>query len=368
MALGALQQAESELSDKGASVAQENELKRALGKTRITRSRVFKSLGRYDDAKREVEGGMTLIEGEGNLKDLAEAYNNLGVIYEDRGLFDQAAEMFTKSLHAREELGDRKGVAAAYNNLANVSAVQGDYRRTAENLKKGLDIMTEIGYRSGIAGACNNLGSVYQDQGRYGEALAMHERCLALRTEIGDIPGVAMSHGNIGSVKFDMGDHAGAKEHLEKNIEISRSIGFRIFESQVHSWLALALLNLGDTSAAIQSCREALRIAGEMDQPNQLAAAKRTLGIIGLARMQTDEGQSADPWSASGIHLQESLEMFDSLKMHHDAGRSHLELARYYRHIGDLERCREHLLRAKEVFQKLGARGDLARANQIQVK
>lgn len=369
-ALRALQDAEKELGEREPGGVREEERKRALAKTRITRSRVFKSLGRYDDATAEVEGGLSLIDQAGSLRNLADAYNNLGVIYEDRGSFDLAAEMFSKSLTSCEKLGDRKGVASGYNNLANVYASLGDYRRTAENLKRGLDIMTEIGYRAGIAGACNNLGSVYQDQGRYEEALAMHERCLALREEIGDMPGMAMSHGNIGSVKLDMGDYAGAKEHLVKNLQQSRAMGFRIFESQVHSWLALALLHLGESGEAARTCEEAIRIAGEMNQPSQLAAAKRTLGVIGLARLERMEAStgSADPWKESGAPLMESLELFEELKMQHEAGRSHLELARFYRQTHDVERCREHLLRSKQIFQKLGARGDLARADAVQVQ
>jgi predicted ATPase len=366
-ALEVLQQAERELNESGDLIAKSEQMKAALGKTRITRSRVFKSLGRYDEAKQEVEGGLRLMGQEGNLKEYAEALNNLGVIYEDLGAYELAAGMYEKSLKAREELGDKKGVAVGYNNLANVYYYLGDYRRTAENSKKSLDIMTEIGYRAGIAGACNNLGTVYQDQGRYDDARGMHERCLSLRQEIGDKPGVAMSLGNIGSVLIDLGDFGAAKERLEKNLVISREMSFRIFESQVHSWLALASLQLGDAGGALETALAAVRIAEEMDQRSQLASAKRTLGIVRREMLKGSGAGTPESRSAAESDLKESLAIFEELKMQHEAARSCLELAKLYIAGGNRESGRAFLLRAKEVFQKLGALGDLTAANNVNI-
>jgi tetratricopeptide (TPR) repeat protein len=311
---------------------------------------------------------MTLLDSGVNLNELAEAYNNLGVIYEDLGSYEQAAEMYSKSLKAREDLGDKKGVAVGYNNLANVYYFLGDYRRAAENSKKSLDIMTEIGYRAGIAGACNNLGTVFQDQGRYEEARAMHERCLELRQEIGDLPGVAMSHGNLGSVMLDLGDYPTAKEHLLKNIEMSTSMRFRIFESQVHSWLAIALLKIGNVDDARRTAETAVKLAQEMEQRSQLASAKKTLGMVGLTLLRSRRMELSDAKVIVGDPLAESLSIFEQLKMQHEAGRCCLELARYFQQLGDLDQCKSYLLRAKEVFQKLGALGDLAAANTVQLK
>lgn len=365
-ALDSLRLAEQELASSGAAVQETPDMKKALGRTRITRSRVLKSLGRYEEAKKEVEGGLQLIGGEGGAKETAEALNNLGVIYEDIGAYDLAIQMYEKSLKTREELGDKKGAAETYNNIGNVWYYLGDYRQGAEKCKKSLDIMTEIGYRSGIAGTCNNLGTVYQDQGRYAEALQMHERCLALRKEIGDMPGVAMSIGNIGSVKLDLGDFSGARASLEENIRMSRAMGFRVFESQVHSWLAVAQLRLDEFDGAETTTREALRIAGEMNQKNQLAVAHRTRGIVLMERLSQPLSAGREQEEVL-VHLQQSLLLFEELKMLHESGRSSLELAKFFQRTGKVDLCKEHLLRSKEIFQKLGALGDLAIANKVKL-
>ncbi len=362
-ALELLQGSERELDKVAAQGEQNPEIKKALGKTRITRSRVFKTLGRYDDAKMEVEGGLALLPHNGSDRDLSEAYNNLGVIYEDLGAFDLSESMYKKNLEVLEKVGDKKGIAIAYNNLANLSSSRADYRLTAEYLKKSLDLMTEIGYRSGIAGACNNLGSVYQDQGRYDEARKMHERCLVLREEIGDVPGIAMSHGNLGSVLLDLGDYGPAKEHLETSIALFSKIGERVFESQLHSWLAMTYLRLGDTKKATEMVGRALNVARELNHKHEIGAALRTSGVIRLETSPPGEGmQSAE------AELNESLSIFKELAMRLEEGRSCLALATLYRRTGEMDRCKECLLKSKEIFQRLGAMGELAAANQIQLR
>ncbi len=341
----------------------------AIGKTRITRSRVYKSLGLYNEAKKEVEGGLSLMVENQNPIELSNAYNNLGVIYEDLGAFEQATEMYSRSLKLCEQTGDKKGIAVAFNNLANIHYFQGDYGKTVENSKKSLEIMTAIGYRSGIAGACNNLGTVYQDQGRYDEALKMHEKCLLIRTEIGDIPGVSMSYGNLGSVKLDLQDYIGAQKDLEKSIQISDSINLRIFVSVAYAWLALTLQYLNESENAKQKGKIALQIAQEMAQLNQVAIAKRCLGIINLIQLQ-NQNQSElkiDSWIESENYFKECLEIFENLKMEHEIGRTCLELAKYYNYLKTSNEAKKFLERAIEIFQKLGAFGDLTSAENIQI-
>jgi len=367
-ALAVLNRAEGEITKARFSAARAGEKKLSMSRLRITRSRVFKALGRYLDAEKEIEESLKVIETTGNEQDKADAYKNLGTIYEDIGRFDLATGMFEKDLTVRRKIGDKKGVAVAYNNLANLYADEGDYAKTADALQKSLDIMTEIGFRAGIAGTANNLGSVFQDQGRYEEALAMHQRCLAIRTEIGDKPDIAMSYGNLGSVKLSLGDFEGAAADLEENLRLSGDMGFRIFESQVYSWLAIAYLNLSLTDKAREAAVKSMRTAEEMEQRHQIAVAKRTWGILMLAGISPETPSMGDPDREAEKELKESLDIFEELKMKHEAGRSHLELARLYNDTGETEKCKSHLLGAKTIFQQLGAFGDLATANALHLK
>ena len=182
-----------------------------LGKTLITRARVFKSRGEYDEAAHLIEEGLLLLGEQGHVRERADALNDLGNILEDRSENERAQEMFRRSLALREEIADRKGIAVTYNNLANIFCAQGDYANAAAMFTKSLELMKEIGFRAGIAGTCNNLGTIYQDQGRFREAFEMYNKGLRVREEIGDRPGIAMSYGNMGFVSLDLGISSGRR-------------------------------------------------------------------------------------------------------------------------------------------------------------
>ena len=365
---GAIKQGERPV-ESGVVIPEEMDLRKPLGKIKITRAHIHKTQGHYEEARNEIEEGLALLGDEGDLKERGEAYNNLGNIYYDQGNYNQAVKMHTDSLKVREEIGDKKGIAEAYNNLANVYYEQGNYGESAKMLEKGLVIMNEIGFRVGIAGTCNNLGTIYQDQGRYQEALTMHEKSLAIREQIGDMPGVAMSYGNLGEVDLDLGNLSRAKERLEKSIELQKEMGLRVFESQAHAWLGLVLVELGQLGEAKQIALKALNVASEMNQKGSEGIAKRVLAMIRLEQLKGEGGNSLgrEAWKEIGMHLRETLEIFQELNMEHEVGRSYLELARFSQLFGDAAEGHTYLLRAKEIFKKLGASGDYEKAKKLEV-
>jgi len=312
-----------------------------------------------------------LLGDEGTLKDKGQAYNNLGNILYDQGDYEEAASMYSKSLGVREKISDKKGIAEAYNNLGNVYYEQGDYQRSAEMMEKSLKIMHEIGFQIGIAGVYNNLGTTYQDLGRYQEALEMHQGSLAIREEIGDMPGVAMSNANLGYVSLDLYDFDQAKNYLEKGLHLMDEMDLRAYdyEPQTRVWLSQALLGLGQHAKAEKMASEALDIAEELNQKASQGFAKRIFGVIELKQINSND-TSIDKKTCNRIELQltESLKIFEELKMEHEIGRSCLELAHLYHLKGDSGEAQKHIFRAKEIFKKLGAMGDLDKANNLEIK
>ena len=334
------------------------------GKTTVTRARVFKSRGEYDDAIRLIEEGLALLGLREHLRERADAFNDLGNIYEDRSEYDRAREMFQRSLALREEIADKKGIAVTYNNLANIFCAQGDYANAAAMFRKSLDLMKEIGFRVGIAGTCNNLGTIYQDQGRYQESLEMYRKGLKVREEIGDRPGIAMSYGNMGFVNLDLKEFGTAKEYLEKSVRLQEEIGMKTLLSATISWLALAHAGLGDVEQGIDLAVKAVSMAGKMHQKWFEGIAHRSLGMILMMRWQQVPANQRPErlYQESLEHLQTSLSIFQEGGFEHEGARSSLELARLLKCNGDLVQSGQHVQHALEIFQKLGALGDLDRA------
>lgn len=174
-----------------------------------------------------------------------------------------------------------------------------------------------------------------------------------------------MSLCNLGSVLLDLGEYILAGERLYRGMEVFQKLGIRTYESLTYSWLAAFLLNTGRLDDAQKSALRAADISTELNQRFPLATAKRTLGIVGL---ESPASGGTDPWAGSGAFLKESLALFEELNMPLEIGRCCYHLARFYLKMGETDQCRDNLLLAKKIFQKLGALGELATANKFHFK
>jgi tetratricopeptide (TPR) repeat protein/predicted Ser/Thr protein kinase len=332
------------------------------GKIKLSRARVFKALGNYEEAKKEIDRGLKMLQGEGTMKERAQAYNDLGNIIFDEGDYAQAEMMYKTSLELREKIADKKGTAEAHNNLGLIAIEHGNYEKAAEMMEASIKLMMEIGFRVGIAGTYTNLGAIYEDQGRYMDSYETHQKSLSISREMNNVPGEIFSHANLGSVCVDLEKYDEAITHLEKCLDLMRGTKMRIFEPQPLVWLSKAYLQLGRRSESKDLALKALKLAEELKQRASVGFATRMLGVIEADEIKLG-GETVDENRARSAetHLKESLEIFSSLKMEHEAARARLELARFYKLVGNKTGIEEHLPRAKETLERLGAKGDLKR-------
>ena len=98
----------------------------------------------------------------------AEAYNNLGVIYKDRGNLDQAIHYYHEALQANPSFSQ------TLNNLSVIYTMLGKLDEAYEYCSRA--IRTNPNY----AEALNNLGVLYRDEGRIEEAIQSYGQCLRI--------------------------------------------------------------------------------------------------------------------------------------------------------------------------------------------
>jgi tetratricopeptide (TPR) repeat protein len=345
----------------------EDELITALGKIKISRAKIYKANGNYQEAMQEIEEGLSILGENGFLKERSQAYNNLGNILFDQGKYDQSADMHNQGLILREEIADKKGVAETYNNLANVFYEQGNYEKSASMCEKSLAMMQEIGYRNGIAGSYNNLATIYQDQGRYQEAYDAYQSGLLIWEQIGDKPDLAIVYANLGSACIDLGKWKEAEECLEKSMALYDEIGLKYFIPQALVWYCRILLEKKQFQKALEHANKALKIAKAHDQRANEGLAKRMLGKIELSIWENNSKNQDDPEKPMGIEkkFKEALKIFQELGMRHETGRTHLILAKYYRITGQTDNARSNIKEATSIFKQLGAIGDLKKAELL---
>ena len=204
---------------------------------------VFKSLGKYDEAKEYLQKALVISTEIGDRNGEGTGYGNLGTMFLSLGQYDKAKEYHQKALAIKTEIGDRIGEATGYANLGTVFLSLKQYDKAEEFLRRALVIRTEIGDRKGEASCYGNLGTVFLPLGHYDKAKEYLQKALVIRTEIGDKEGEAADFANLGTVSRTVGDYEASEVFLEKALSISRDIGDRKKEFEIlQSYAILYLL------------------------------------------------------------------------------------------------------------------------------
>ena len=142
--------------------------------------------------EKEVIALRTQLNDEGGL---AEAFNNLGVVYKDLGSFfkktkqekkaleywELALDYFQKALSIREKLDDKRGIIEVYNGFGDVWRRREDYNKALDYTHRYLALAREIGDSKFEQNAYKDLSKVYAELGDYEKAYEYRKQYDELR-------------------------------------------------------------------------------------------------------------------------------------------------------------------------------------------
>jgi tetratricopeptide (TPR) repeat protein len=234
------------------------------------------------------------------------AFNNLAVIFKNKGDFETALDYNYKSLKIKEEINDQKGIANTFINIGTVYHIQGNLVKALENYFQCLKIREELNDQKGIAGIYNNIGAVYHYQKDYMNALTFYKKSLSIRAEIGDVLGSASNFSNVGYVYFEQGDSAfkegnsifAYKKYDEALANYKESL--KIYtENSSKSNIGMALNNIGTVyfkkknyDVALKYFSESVLIKKELNEKQGLASSYSNIANIYFESSQFDKAKN----------------------------------------------------------------------------
>lgn len=179
---------------------------------------VFYNKGEYKKALEYYHKAMVIREKKLGMEhpDTANTYNRIGLVYFKIGNKEKTLEYYFKSLEIRERiLGiEHVDTAGSYNNIGNVCYLQRMYDKALEYYSKALLIREKV-LRTGhpdIASSYNNIGMIYSDMHDYDKAIEYYSKALKIRKqELGPRhPDTATTYNNIGLTYAKQGDYYNA--------------------------------------------------------------------------------------------------------------------------------------------------------------
>ncbi len=220
----------------------------------------------------------------------ASSYNNIGVVYKNKGDDDRALWYYFKDLAISEKLlgKDHPDTAKSYNNIGIVYSDKGDYDGALEYYLKALAIKEKVLGKDhpDVAGSYNNIGTVYSDKGDYDKALEYYLKALAISEKVlgKDHPHTATSYNNIGVVYDDKGDYDGALEYYLKALAIQEKVLGKDHPDTARSYNNIGNVYSGkvDYDRALEYHLKALAIREKVlgkDHPG-MAGSYNNIGVV----------------------------------------------------------------------------------------
>ena len=235
------------------------------------------------DQYKAIEYGNKAIELGNKIKfskAVAQAYNDLGIIYYDQQDFSNALSSYKKAFDIRLKLNDQKGIAALYNKMGIIYQKESKFDSALLYAQKALEIYEKLNDKVGISYSLNNIGIVNQNVGNLDEALKYQQQSILIKEEIHDKLGLAGSYINVGNIYLIKKDVAQAKAYFEKAETMTRQIGNPEYLSNSLNNLASLYQKTGDYKKALPLAEESFEIRTKLEDKKGQVSCFVNMGSI----------------------------------------------------------------------------------------
>ncbi|MEI9944907.1 MAG: sensor histidine kinase [Chitinophagaceae bacterium] len=223
---------------------------------------------------------------------IAQAYNDLGIIFYLKENYDTAIYLYKQAVDIREKLKDELGIAGLYNKIGIIYQKQGQFDKALVNQFKALELFQTLKNDFGVSYSLNNIGIINQNMGRYDEAASYQKKSIAIKEKMNDKLGIAGSYVNLANIYLIKKDYDTSELYYKKAIAMSRELGDK-------DYLSNALNNLGNLyfqtkkfDAAIPIISESLELRSSIGDTKGMVSCMNNLGDIYIEKNMTDTAQS----------------------------------------------------------------------------
>ena len=288
--------------------------------------------------------------------EVAQSYNNIGVVYSKQGKYANAMECFNKALSIREKASgpEDSKVAASCHNIGSVSSRLGDFPKALEYLNRALTIREKLFGKEhpDVAQSYNSIGGVYTRQGDDSKALEYLSKALSINETIfgQEHPIVAASYNNIGYIYSRQNECAKALEYYNKALAIRQ----KVFGTE-HPDVAMSYNNIGiiyhkqnDFTKALEYYEQARAIWEKVHGKEHPSVAKAYYNIGTLYDKQGDHSKALE-------YYEEALTIYEKVygQEHPNVADSYSSIGGVYYDRGDYPKALEYFSKALTIFEKV---------------
>jgi tetratricopeptide (TPR) repeat protein len=280
----------------------------------LSAGKIARTIANYEQAEVWLERLYQIRQRKGKLIDLAEAQNNLALLYHIQGKYEQAEPLYQRVLEITEKTlePDRVSVALTLNNLAELYRIQGKYKQAEPLYLRALEITEKTPesdhYSVGVT--LHNLATLYHNQGNYEQAEPLYQHALEIVEKAlgSDHHAMAAMLNNLSMLYHNQGNYGKAEPLAQRALEINEKV---LGSGSNHPSVVATLNNLagiyhaqGKYEQAEPLSHRALAITKKTLDPEHLSVALALNNLAELYRAQ-EKYKQAKPLYQRALEITE---------------------------------------------------------------
>jgi tetratricopeptide (TPR) repeat protein len=245
----------------------------------------------YDAAYVHYMRALELFESKKSLKEMANVYNNIALVYQDQNQWAKAIQVHEKSLEIRKQMSDIPGIINSYNNMGNLYTQMGNDSLSISTYQQAISLTEGLVSEESIATLYSNLGLAYKKQGDYVQAENYMIKSIHSLENSKDIRYYLNTLSNLGNLYISLGEHEKGLNQLEKAMQVA-------IKNELHEQEATIKLNAGNVylktlqlGNAKDFYKDALEKYMEIGDANGLIKCLINLSIIQKMNQNYDSSQ-----------------------------------------------------------------------------
>lgn len=247
-------------------------VKRELGRVYQRFSNYYQNIGVLPKAFDYYLMALKIREEIQDTEGIAESLNTGGNLYKDQGNLQKSLEMYEEVLVLRNTINRKlpnnkanlKGIAGAYNNIGLIYKKQKKHHEALAQLFNALKIKEQIGDKLSAANSLGNIGTTYSEMRNHSLSHQYSLKSLNIYKEYHDVRGMSTIYYNMAE-NYVMEAREGSKSHLP--------------EARVYLNLALSEGKELEDIALIKDCYEVMATLSELENKHTDAIANYKLYI-----------------------------------------------------------------------------------------
>jgi tetratricopeptide (TPR) repeat protein len=299
------------------------------------------SFGNTDQAIQTLTKAAELAEASGNIEEAGYAYVFLGFSHFDRGDFERVLALKEDVLRTLEQRFNLHLHTYALSIASRAYGILGRWDEAVEDGQKALSVAEEFSDNSLISFVAWNLSIAYTWIGDLARALEYGELAAGKAPTPAD---KAWAQRSLGWALCRAGEPTRGIELLTDVLPIFRTGGFMACEIDLTCYLGEGYWLAGEDDKARQMLEEGLEMATRCGTRHYIGFTQRLLGEMAL---KNNPAQAAP-------YFEKSIAIFREIKAESELAMAFAGYGRLQKKQGEIERAREYLTKALEIFERLG--------------